>query len=75
MGWTKTAGARVVQTTGLGTPFINVSFSGLLWGYNDELPCREHALPDECVVEEDGEVDVFGKDDVLVLLFLQCIPL
>ena len=54
----------MVQTTGLGTPFINVSFSGLLWGYNDELPCREHALPDECVVEDDdGDVDVFGNDD------------
>ena len=61
MGWTKTAGARVVQTTGLGTPFINVSFSGLLWGYNDELPCREHALPDECVVEDD--IQIFGNDN------------
>jgi len=61
LGWTKAAGARVVQTTGLGTPFINVSFSGLLWGYNDELPCREHALPDECVVED--KVKIFGDDD------------
>merc|ERR1711892_490403 len=36
-GWSKNTMAGVIKKTGLGTPFINVSFSGLLWGYHDEL--------------------------------------
>ena len=28
-----------VRQTGRGTPFINVTLSELLWGYEDELPC------------------------------------
>ena len=32
-----------VMQVGRGTPFINVSFSGLLWGYKDELPCHSLA--------------------------------
>ena len=32
-----------VLQVGRGTPFINVSFSGLLWGYKDELPCHSLA--------------------------------
>ena len=55
----------LIQKTGLGTPFINVSFSGLLWGYHDELPCMKLSRPAECPAPE-GEVDLFadsGDDD------------
>eukprot|EP00092_Neocalanus_flemingeri_P038999 GFUD01042454.1.p1 GENE.GFUD01042454.1~~GFUD01042454.1.p1 ORF type:complete len:596 (+),score=215.72 GFUD01042454.1:176-1963(+) len=61
MGWGKGTAADVVKNTGLGTPFINVSFSGLLWGYNDELPCLSHTRPDECGAPE-GEIDIFAED-------------
>ena len=33
---------------GLGTPFINVSFTGLLWGYEDELYCLKLPVPRGC---------------------------
>lgn len=33
---------------GLNTPFINVSFTGLLWGYHDEMPCIKTPVPNEC---------------------------
>ena len=36
--WKKNVGLNILKK-GLATPFINVSFAGLLWGYNDELPC------------------------------------
>ena len=55
----------VIKRTGLGTPFINVSFSGLLWGYKDELPCVNHARPEHCPPPP-GEEDIFadnGDDD------------
>ena len=61
MGWGKGTAANVVKNTGLGTPFINVSFSGLLWGYNDELPCMNLARPEECGAAE-GEIDIFAED-------------
>ena len=60
-GWGKGTAANVVKNTGLGTPFINVSFSGLLWGYNDELPCMNLARPEECGAAE-GEIDIFAED-------------
>jgi len=52
----------VILSTGLGKPFINVSFSGLLWGYKDELPCFKQSRPDECPPPE-GEIDIFSKDE------------
>jgi hypothetical protein len=60
-GWTKATKVGVVKKTGLGTPFINVSFTGLLWGYHDELPCLSLARPDGCGLAE-GEVDIFAGD-------------
>jgi len=59
-GWKKGVGASLITKTGLGTPFINVSFSGLLWGYNDELPCNSHPIPDQCVSDEIG---IFGNNE------------
>jgi len=60
--WGKTAQMNAIKNTGLGTPFINVSFTGLLWGYHDELPCLKMARPNECGAAE-GEVDIFADDD------------
>ena len=39
-----------VTGTGLATPFIKVSLSELLWGYQDELPClkMQDKKPKEC---------------------------
>ena len=51
----------MIKRTGLGTPFINVSFSGLLWGYKDELPCVNHARPEHCPPPP-GEEDIFADD-------------
>ena len=62
MGWGKAVAAQVVENTGLGTPFINVSFDGLLWGYEDELPCIKMSRPEECGPPED-EKDIFAEDD------------
>jgi len=59
--FSKSIGVNVVTKTGLGTPFINVSFSGLLWGYNDELPCREDPLPEGC--EANDAIDIFGGNN------------
>ena len=35
----------VDATTG---PFVTVTFSGLLWGYHEELPCLQFDPPAEC---------------------------
>ena len=51
----------MLKNTGLGTPFINVSFTGFLWGYNDELPCISMSRPDGCEALE-GEADKFADD-------------
>jgi len=61
MGLGKGLAADVVKNTGLGTPFINISFTGLLWGYKDELPCMSHTRPVECGAPE-GEIDIFADD-------------
>ena len=39
---------NLVLDDGLGTPFINVSFSGLLWGYEDDLYCLDLNVPRGC---------------------------
>ena len=52
----------------MGTPFINVSFSGLLWGYEDDLYCLELDVPKGCNKGNDpfsaggGGDDPFGGD-------------
>ena len=48
----KASVAAVIQNSGRGTPFINVTFAGLLWGYNDELPCFTMSKPDGCMADE-----------------------
>ena len=48
------------RQTGLGTPFINITFSGLLWGYQDELPCSSLNRPAGCAVP--GELDIFNEE-------------
>ena len=60
-GFTKSIGVNTITQVGRGTPFINVSFSGLLWGYNDELPCNSLTRPSECPAAPD-EVDIFSQD-------------
>eukprot|EP00092_Neocalanus_flemingeri_P108734 GFUD01139653.1.p1 GENE.GFUD01139653.1~~GFUD01139653.1.p1 ORF type:complete len:576 (+),score=193.84 GFUD01139653.1:124-1851(+) len=62
LGWAKGTAVNVIKKTGLGTPFINVSFSGLLWGYHDELPCMKQTRPGHCPPPE-GEVDIFAAGD------------
>jgi len=74
MNWlTKPIGKNMIMAQGRGTPFINVSFSGLLWGYEDEMPCMKLYKPEECYaaeaeaaseapVEEDVD-DGWGDDD------------
>ena len=58
----KTAQMNAIKNAGLGTPFINVSFTGLLWGYHDGLPCLKMLRPVECGPAE-GEVDIFAAVD------------
>ena len=58
----KQIGLNLLLNVGHGQPFINVSMAGLLWGYNDELPCNSLPRPDECGAAA-NEVDIFGSDD------------
>jgi len=60
--YTKTTAAKVILDTGLGKPFINVSVSGLLWGYEDDLPCLNLPRPDYCPPPK-GEIDIFAEAD------------
>jgi len=59
----------LMTKAGFGTPFINVSFSGLLWGYEDDLPCLKLPIPDHCpeptsnlIMEDEEEDDGFFDD-------------
>ena len=52
-------GRQIVLDGGLGTPFGNVTFNGLLWGYNDELPCLKLDRPKECGADAN---DPFADD-------------
>ena len=51
----------------MGTPFVNVTIDGLLWGYEDELPCLPLDVPKGCNKGNDpfsGDDDPFeGEDD------------
>jgi hypothetical protein len=64
-GWVKQIHLDFYQKTGLGTPFINVSLSGLLWGYNDELPCMKLKKPDHCPLYyfDDVHWSDYGEDE------------
>lgn len=44
----KSIGLQAVTGTGRAEPFINVTVGGLLWGYEDDLPCAKMDLPAEC---------------------------
>ena len=57
-GVAKNIGRDMVTGNGRGTPFIEVTFDGLLWGYEDELPCLKMDRPSGC----GGEDDPFGDD-------------
>jgi len=45
--------------TGKGTPFVTVPFTGLLWGYYDDMPCIKLNRPEGCPAPA-GEVDLFA---------------
>ena len=47
-----------ILETGIATPFVNLSLSELLWGYDDELPClkMQDMKPKDC---DSGEEDAF----------------
>ena len=62
LGWGKGLAAQVIEKTGLGTLFINVTVDSLLWGYEDELPCIKMARPEECGPPED-EKDIFEEEE------------
>jgi len=47
-GYARNAAVELILKEGKATPFINVSFSGLLWGYEDSLPCMKMENPDHC---------------------------
>jgi len=62
--------ADTLADSGLGTPFVDVTFDGLLWGYNDELPCLKMDQPKECIKEGENKdpfsqvsADDFSDDD------------
>ena len=47
------------------SPFVSVTFDGLLWGYQDELPCLPLDAPKECNKGNDpfsNDDDVFEDD-------------
>ena len=60
MGWSKETAVKIITGTGLGTLFINVTVSGLLWGYHDELPCIRLQRPPLC---QDYSINSFSGDE------------
>ncbi len=57
----KDVGRSLIVENGLGLPFINVTFDGLLWGYEDDLPCLRLDRPKGCAGSEDDD-DPFSED-------------
>ena len=53
---------NMITGLGLAKPFINISFSGLLWGYHDELPCSQISRPYECGPPV-NEVNIFDEEE------------
>jgi len=39
---------KLITKSGRGTPFVNVTFTELLWGYYDSMPCVNLARPYDC---------------------------
>merc|ERR1719239_1389946 len=39
---------KLITKSGRGTPFVNVTFTELLWGYYDAMPCVNLARPYDC---------------------------
>lgn len=68
-GFGRSVKLDLIMGEGFATPFINISFSGLLWGYEDALPCLKAPRPDHCpaptssVMFEEDEDDDFSFDD------------
>lgn len=52
--WKKATVADIMIGAGRGTAFVNVSFSGLLWGYEDALPCEKIERPSHCPAPTSG---------------------
>lgn len=50
----KSVASDIISREGLGTLFINVSFNGLLWGYEDSLPCLKMPRPSHCPAPTGG---------------------
>merc|ERR1719348_350548 len=57
---TRNVGKTLLASTGLGTPFINITFTGLLWGYEDALPCALLDRPAGC--EDPNADDIFDEE-------------
>ncbi len=53
-------GRELVVGTGRGKPFVDVTFDGLLWGYDDELPCLRLDYPAGCPSKHEGP---FSSED------------
>lgn len=47
-GMIKSMKSDLITKEGLGSLFINVTFNGLLWGYEDSLPCLKMNRPAHC---------------------------
>jgi len=60
--YAKAVARELAMQNGAASPFITVSFHGLLWGYNDDLPCVMLTRPNECGLKK-GDIDIFGSDD------------
>ena len=63
MRWGKDIAVELIRNAGLSTPFVNVSVSGLLWGYHDELPCLKLSRPSHCPVQNDYNLFETEYDD------------
>jgi len=55
---------KLITKSGRGTPFVNVTFTELLWGYYDAMPCVNLARPYDCPAppEEVAMNMDFGSD-------------
>lgn len=56
---------KLLTKSGRGTPFINVTFTELLWGYYDSMPCVNLNRPSDCPAPpEEVTMDTgFDEDD------------
>jgi len=67
-GFVRNTMLNFITTTGRATPFVETTLSGLLWGYEDELPClkiqdqKPSDCPEEKSLESDGEDPGWGDE-------------